>query len=322
MQSSSQLFPVGLIRAELYGNLTEDVYLLKPNNSPDPSVELALTRLGRLNAPSSFGQSVVLLHGAFDNRYAWYTPRGEGLALTLVEAGFDVWIAEMRGHGLSPRNLDYVHNRLADYARYDLPAIAAFVEEQTGWPSHWIGQAMGGLSVLHGMVDGHLKQHTSVASLVMWGTTLERQWRPLSWIERRRSILSGHRTQRGAEDEPVGLLVDVERGSRALRLRKETISIMPGLERITVPLLSMAAHHDPLVPVEQCQALFDACGAPRKIFQTVDVSSAKLAPTVPLLSQREAHTHLSHLVLDWLNSFATPVGSTSLHSYGALVASG
>ena len=50
MQSSSKLFPVALVSAELRGDLTEDVYLLKPGNSPDGSVALALTRLGHAAA--------------------------------------------------------------------------------------------------------------------------------------------------------------------------------------------------------------------------------------------------------------------------------
>jgi hypothetical protein len=46
MQSSSNLFPVALISAERRGDLSEDVYRLKPGNSPDWSVEIAVTRLG------------------------------------------------------------------------------------------------------------------------------------------------------------------------------------------------------------------------------------------------------------------------------------
>ena len=46
MQSSSNLFPVALISAERRGDLSEDVYRLKPGNSPDGTVELAVTRLG------------------------------------------------------------------------------------------------------------------------------------------------------------------------------------------------------------------------------------------------------------------------------------
>ena len=132
MQSSSNLFPVALLSAERRGDLSEDVYRIKAGNSPDPSVELAVTRLGVADQGRAQGVPVILLHGSFSNRRFWYSPKGIGLGAYLARAGFDVWIPEMRGHGLSPRNRNWRHNRVADYARHDLPLIAAFVEEQSG----------------------------------------------------------------------------------------------------------------------------------------------------------------------------------------------
>lgn len=131
MQSSSNLFPVALISAERRGDLSEDVYRLKPGNSPDGTVELAVTRLGLADVAQNRGIPVILLHGSFSNRRFWYSPKGVGLGAYLARQGFDVWIPEMRGHGLSKRNQDYTRNRVADYARYDLPAIGAFVREQS-----------------------------------------------------------------------------------------------------------------------------------------------------------------------------------------------
>ena len=147
MQSSSSLFPVALLSAERRGDLSEDVYRIKAGNSPDRSVELAVTRLGLADQSEVRGTPVILLHGSFSNRRFWYSPKGIGLGAYLARAGFDVWIPEMRGHGLSPRNREYRHNRVADYARYDLPVIAAFVSEQCGRAAHWIGHSLGGTTL-------------------------------------------------------------------------------------------------------------------------------------------------------------------------------
>lgn len=169
MQSSSELFPVSLMSAELRGDLSEDVYLLKPNNSPDSSVELALTRLGRAGAEGERGVPVVLLHGSFSNRRFWYSPKGIGLGPYLARAGFDVWIAEMRGHGLSPRNENYRDNHVAQYVRYDLPAIADFIIEQTGQAAHWVGHSLGGVilaAALGAVIStsrGRVRRHCSAA---------------------------------------------------------------------------------------------------------------------------------------------------------------
>ena len=85
MQSSSELFPVALVSAELRGDLSEDVYRLKPGNSPDFTVELAVTRLG-LAGQENRGVPVILLHGSFSNRRFWYSPRGIGLGPHLARA--------------------------------------------------------------------------------------------------------------------------------------------------------------------------------------------------------------------------------------------
>jgi hypothetical protein len=74
MQSSSILFPVALLSAERRGDLSEDVYRIKAGNGPDPSVELALTRLGLADQGQPQGVPVILLHGSFSNRRFWYSP--------------------------------------------------------------------------------------------------------------------------------------------------------------------------------------------------------------------------------------------------------
>ena len=178
MQSSSELFPVALISAELRGDLSEDVYLLKPNNSPDSSVELALTRIGRAGAEGERGVPVVLLHGSFSNRRFWYSPKAIGLGPYLARAGFDVWIAEMRGHGLSPRNENYRDNHVAQYVRYDLPAIADFIIEQTGQTAHWIGHSLGGVILAAALGGGYLDE-ARARSVALFGSQISRIYWPL-----------------------------------------------------------------------------------------------------------------------------------------------
>ncbi len=216
MQSSSDLFPVALISAERRGDLSEDVYRLKPGNSPDWSVEIAVTRLGMADEPATRGIPVILLHGSFSNRRFWFSPKGLGLGAYLTRLGFDVWIPEMRGHGLSQRNEDYRRNRVADYARYDLPAIAAFVREQSGQVPHWIGHSLGGIT-LAAALGGEYLGEPAVASAAFFGTQVSRTYWPLKippvewsgrFILKRFAQLSGSRLKRGPEDEPIGLALE------------------------------------------------------------------------------------------------------------------
>jgi pimeloyl-ACP methyl ester carboxylesterase len=135
-----------------------------------------------------------------------------GLGAYLTRLGFDVWIPEMRGHGLSQRNQNYRKNRVADYARYDLPAIGAFVREQSGQVPHWIGHSLGGIT-LAAALGGQYIGEPVVASAAFFGAQISRTYWPLKippvewsgrFILKRFAQLSGSRLKRGPEDEPIG----------------------------------------------------------------------------------------------------------------------
>ncbi len=276
MQSSSKLFPVALVSAELRGDLTEDVYLLKPSNSPDPSVELALTRLGRAGHDGACGVPLVLLHGSFANRRVWYTAGGQGLGAWLARAGFDVWLAEMRGHGLSPRNRRYRDNRVADYARYDLPAIGAFVDEQCARPVHWLGHAQGGLALAAALGGGHLDA-AGLASLTLCGSQIRHlhgalKLPPLNWgarllLRRREQVAAGWLGQ-GPEDESVGVVRESLRWFGLFgRFGEGREDWAAGLAEVTVPVLALAGAADSSAPPAACRQLLERFGSPLREYR-------------------------------------------------------
>ncbi|MBX8493918.1 alpha/beta fold hydrolase [Pseudomonas cichorii] len=275
MQSSSNLFPVALISAERRGDLVEDVYRLKPANSPDSSVELAVTRLGLVDQPDVRGVPVILLHGSFSNRRFWYSPKGIGLGPFLARAGYDVWIAEMRGHGLSARNQDYRRNRVADYARYDLPAIAAFVREQNGQVPHWIGHSLGG-TTLAAALGGQYLGPEGAASAALFGSQISRTYWPLKippvqWTGRLLlkpfEHISGPRLKRGPEDEPIGVVLESMRWHGLFgRFGDRDSNWWTGLASVEVPILAVAAVGDHQDPVWACQMLFDQFGSQQREF--------------------------------------------------------
>lgn len=129
MKSSSELFPVTLSSAELNERWNEDTYLLKPNNSPDSTVEFALTRFSRSGkAPHG---SVLWLPHFLTGRTEWLDEWGRVLE-KLLDEGFDVWFLEWRGHGASRFNANWARNSLDEIAQCDVPAACAFIVEQTG----------------------------------------------------------------------------------------------------------------------------------------------------------------------------------------------
>ncbi|HDS1737596.1 alpha/beta fold hydrolase [Pseudomonas sp. BP8] len=317
MQSSSTLFPVALQSAERRGDLSEDVYRIKAGNSPDPSVELALTRLGLADRERAPGVPVILLHGSFSNRRFWYSPKGIGLGAFLARAGFDVWIPEMRGHGLSPRNRHWRHNRVGDYARYDLPVIAAFVHEQAGQAPHWLGHSLGGTTLAAALGGGYLHAEW-VASAAFFGTQVSRTYWPLKvptveWgarqLLKRFAHISGSRLKRGPEDEPIGLALESMRWHGLFgRFGGKDGDWWAGLADIDVPVLAVAGAADFQDPVWACRKLFDQLGGGRKQFLRLGREEGFDAfGHVDMLVSKAAQAQVWPLVAGWLRDPQAPI---------------
>ena len=311
MQSSSRLFPVSLLGAELRGDLSEDVYLLKPRNSPDASVELAVTRLGRADAPGSRGVPVILLHGSFTNRRFWFSPKGIGFGAHLARAGFDVWIPEMRGHGLSPRNSSYRHNRVMDYARYDLPAIAEFVLEQTAQAPHTMGHSLGGVILAAAAGGGYLEQR-SAASLTLLGAQVSRiylplKFPPLEWgghlLLSCMPHLSGMRLRRGPEDEPIGVARDALRWHGLFgRFGAGRENWWQGLAAVRIPVLAVSAEGDRQDPPAACERLLRQFGSASREHLCLGPKNgfASAFGHVEMLISKAAQRDVWPLLVDWL----------------------
>jgi pimeloyl-ACP methyl ester carboxylesterase len=325
MQSSSELFPVALMSAELRNDLSEDVYRLKPGNSPDVSVELALTRLGLPGSEYARGVPVILLHGSFSNRRFWYSPRAIGLGAHLARCGFDVWIAEMRGHGLSPRNQHYKANRVSDYARYDLPAIAAFVREQTALTPHWIGHSLGG-TTLAAALGGHYLNEQDVASVALFGSQISRVYWPLKmppveWAGRLLlkpfAHISGSRLKRGPEDEPIGLVQESLRWHGLFgRFGDKKSDWWAGLAEVKVPVLAVSAEGDHQDPAWACHKLLKQFGSSIREYLCLGQKSgfSDNFGHVEMLVSKQAQREVWPLVEHWLQqqrlpeAFQAPLG--------------
>ncbi len=229
VKSSSRYFPVRLMVAEQSDGLAEDVYLLKPNNSGDKSVELAVTHLSPLNAPSAIPRHrpvLILLHGQYQNRSAFWRGPEQSAGRQLVNAGIDVWLMEMRGHGLSAVNADFDSCTLADTALYDIPAVTRFVAEMTAErPVHWLGAGIGGGALLMSQGAGALLG-LPVASLIGYGDPFGcAGWSRLPGLT---SLLAGRKCRdelAGPEMESCALIKNLIVESRKLSRRGAAMGI-------------------------------------------------------------------------------------------------
>lgn len=278
MKSSSANFPVSLLKADVIGDLTDDVYLLKHGRDEDPSVQVALSHVGIYGQSSKGRQPVVLVHGSFTNRGFWLSSQGIGLARHLVEAGFDVWLMEMRGHGLSPRNQAYRDNTLEHYATTDVPAINEFVIEKTGLKPIWLGHSMGGVLISTAISAGSLPE-IQVAGIALLGTqVVRRRWYlqiPMVtslgklWFSFN-AEMDGRKLKIGPENEPAGIAKEYLRWLGLMgrwRLKQNKTPLLAKWQGLDVPVLAMVGKNDQSDPAKYCQRFYDLCGSENKEFK-------------------------------------------------------
>lgn len=135
--------------------------------------------------PSPDGSPVIFLHGLAGNADLWDLPPIDGpgfrfrsLAQLLHEAGHDVWLVNLRGHGAptmlstpAPRQTDWCVDH---FIALDLPAVCDHVLRVTGRRPFVIGSSMGAMT-LAGYVQGALLSGGDDAPRVAVDPALARQ---------------------------------------------------------------------------------------------------------------------------------------------------
>eukprot|EP00184_Porphyridium_aerugineum_P002654 CAMPEP_0184693386 /NCGR_PEP_ID=MMETSP0313-20130426/1624_1 /TAXON_ID=2792 /ORGANISM="Porphyridium aerugineum, Strain SAG 1380-2" /LENGTH=485 /DNA_ID=CAMNT_0027151455 /DNA_START=64 /DNA_END=1521 /DNA_ORIENTATION=+ len=105
------------------------------------------------NTPSSRPKyPVLLMHGFLENSEVWICRnRHESLAFMLVEAGYDVWLGNVRGNKygfkhvtMNPSKSEFWDFSMDEMARFDLPAIISYIIQATNTTKvHYIGFSQG-----------------------------------------------------------------------------------------------------------------------------------------------------------------------------------
>lgn len=112
------------------------------------------------------GPPVLLVHGMGANHYNFDYREEVSLAHFLQQAGWDVWVPEMRGDPGSegPSRLAARMYDFDDFARRDLPAAVDGVLAATGQDSlYWVGHSMGGMLLYTAVADYPHKIEAGVA---------------------------------------------------------------------------------------------------------------------------------------------------------------
>ena len=113
-----------------------------------------------------------MVHGAMSNGRVFYSVKGRGLACFLAKAGFDVYVLDTAGRGLSEPK---IHSRFelgqGEVIREQLPLVQQFILQRhpTSNKVHWCAHSWGGVLMASSLVRFKELQ-SSVASLLTFGT--------------------------------------------------------------------------------------------------------------------------------------------------------
>ncbi len=119
---------------------------------------------------------VILCHGLSSNRFIFDMEGAPSLACHLRDAGYDVWVPELRGSGMSDapgllRSASPYSWGFDDHLDYDVPAIIDLVIMKTGAPQvKWVGHSMGGM-----LIDCHMARTADprVSSVITLGAPID-----------------------------------------------------------------------------------------------------------------------------------------------------
>ena len=121
------------------------------------------------------GPPVVLAHGVSSNARFWDVQPGASLVEYLVDAGYDVWNLDLRGHGHALKLSSGKRQRpdwdIDDYGQVDLPVAFAHIQAVTGVERvHFVGHSMGGMVLAVYLAS---EGDDALASAVMVGSPLD-----------------------------------------------------------------------------------------------------------------------------------------------------
>jgi oxygen-independent coproporphyrinogen-3 oxidase len=282
----------------------EPIYYREPTRD---GVELSLQRFAgevRWDAP------VLLTHGTFSNAQVCAK-----LASFLACRGFDCWILEWRGHGLSQAgraNPDFQH-----VADFDVPAGLEAVRRHTGKRQLILaGHSGGGLVfAMHLARQPETRKHVrGLVTLASQATEAGRRRRDKARIATFAIInnvlghLPGPLFGLGPENEWRGVMNQWFRWNWTRRwLGRDGFDYDTAMHEIDVPALCLAGAGDRFIaPVRGCRRLFDSLGSRDKRFVLCGMSDGFAADYdhTRIIASRTAGQEIWPVIATWMRDRA------------------
>ena len=212
---------------------------------------------------------VILTHGTFSNALIC-----RNLAEFLNRAGFDCWIYEWAGHGLS--EYGQLYPDAEGFALHDVPFVIHTVLAKTNSRTcSWVAHSGGGFLPLIYMARHPLLQEQIQAIAGLGSQTIGagRTWtgklitRVLPMIHTLLGKVPGPLSGLGPEDEASGFLTQWAQWNRTGRwVGADGFDYEKAMGKILIPAFFIAGAKDKIAPPEGCMALVNPLGSIEKSF--------------------------------------------------------
>jgi predicted alpha/beta hydrolase len=232
-------------------------------------VDLGVRVLPATGAPRG---TALCLHAMMVDHRA-FRPAGDGLPGVLAAAGFDVWLPDLRGRGLSPHPGGHTYD---DLVERDIPAVVEAARERG--PVAVIGHSLGGHAAIAAAIDGFVADRYVLLATNTWLPSMEpRRRRRIAKDLAMRGFLAAsrggafpsRRLRMGPVDEPRAYVEDLCRfwfeDRWASRSGRDWGDAM---DRVTAPVLSVIGAGDRLMAHADGATIW-AAGLPNATIEVV-----------------------------------------------------
>ncbi len=299
---------------ETLGSTSTELHRIKTRDA----VEIVLTRIPPSDPGNQHGTPVLLVHGNFSNRGFWISPKGIGLAPFLSCQGFDAWVVELRGHGLSSKGPAFSSITAEDHIKKDLPAAVRYVSQTRGRPIFLVGHSAGGIFVAASLALGDVDP-AKILGAALFGAQISMgegylKIPPVAWLSclilRLLGRVPAPKLGLGPEPEPAGEMLEFV-GWKKLGgkwVDSERSSYWEALQKVTTPVLAVSGARDRDDPPKGCRKMLEAFGSPDKRFVLLSCQEGFCQDYehIGMIVSKEAQEEVWPLLAQWMDERKSP----------------
>ncbi len=268
---------LGSVQVEVHPLKADPLWRIALTRIQPPGQDKHHTQTQTIISPSLHATPILLVHGSFSNRHFWISNKGIGLAPYLASRGYDVWIVDLRGHGLSREGPDFSAITAEDHIQRDLPAAVSYVWNTTGRPMFLAGHSAGGIIVASYLSWNWPNEPERFIGVALFGAQLAYgeeflKVPVLAFLCEALLKVLGRVPARllglGPEGEPASEMLEFIRWKKRGGTWQDSrgFSYEDGLKKVHIPVLAVAAAADRNDPPAGCKELMEAFGSTDKQF--------------------------------------------------------